>query len=418
MRLNVNLSVVIDLLDSFLSSPLPFDAVMAKFFRNNRGAGSRERREIAEFSFALFRSFEKVRFFTSDISANFGRFYVLAFLKAEKGLSEEEISEIFCGGCRSPEKLTDFERKFLKSINGETEFPEYVQLNCPLRITPLLKESFPAEDFREEMLSLNQKAPIDLRVNTLKSSRDEVKRMLLESGVPAEDCRYALNGLRLPNGRVGRDHRVLIEGLAEIQDEGSQLAAEACDVSPGDVTIDFCAGAGGKTLALAAAMCNKGRIFALDKNAARLENAKIRLARAGANNVFCHPLTGKWIKRHRGCADTVLVDAPCSGIGTWRRNPDKRVKFTPEDLNELLSLQSEILETAAETVKDGGKLVYATCSVLKAENEDRAKKFLRDHPEFMPQKIRLRDLSGDFLKLTPRRHGTDGFFVAIFKRSG
>jgi 16S rRNA (cytosine967-C5)-methyltransferase len=412
------LSSVIRILDMFFSSRLPLDALMAKFFRGNRRPGSRDRREIADFCFALFRNFEKLRFFTSDITSNFGRFYVLAFLRAVRGLSPEEIDRIFSDARGALLPLTNFEKKFAASVDGGIEFPEHVRLNCPELLLPLLQESFPAEDFCAELLSLNQKAPVDLRVNPLKSSKEEVKKMLADSGFPAEDCRYATNGLRLLHTRIPPDHPVLTGGSAEIQDEGSQLTAEACAVSPGEVVVDFCAGAGGKTLALAAAMHNRGRIFALDKHEHRLENAKVRLARADVHNVSCRIIDGKWIKRHRRCADAVLVDVPCSGTGTWRRNPDRRARFSPKDIGELTVLQSEILNTAAELVKNGGRLIYSTCSVLRAENEDRAAEFLENHPEFGLQKVQLRDFSGDFLKLTPHRHDTDGFFAAIFRRSG
>jgi 16S rRNA (cytosine967-C5)-methyltransferase len=177
--------------------------------------------------------------------------------------------------------------------------------------------------------------------------------------------------------------------------------------------VDFCAGAGGKTLALAAAMQNKGRIFALDKYEERLQNAKIRFRKANVNNVFCQQITGKWIKRHAECADTVLVDSPCSGTGTWRRNPDMRAKFTQNDLDELIVVQREILESAHRLVKKGGRLVYATCSILPEENEDQISNFLNDHPEFAQGDVKLQNYSGKYLKLTPFQHRTDGFFAAV-----
>jgi 16S rRNA (cytosine967-C5)-methyltransferase len=389
---------------------------MAKFFKNNKWIGSHDRRAVAEFSYSIFRNFEKLKFLASNITSNFGRFYVLAMLKTGNAPSETEIEEIFSGKQSTPTKLTDFERKFVNSIGGNIDFPENARLNYPEWMTPFLKRSFSSDELAGEMLALNEKAFVDLRINTLKSSKDEVRKMLIDSGFQAEDCVYAPDGLRLLKGRIGRNHDVIAKGLAEIQDEGSQLAAEVCAASSGETVVDFCAGAGGKTLAIAAAMKNKGRIFALDKYEERLENAKVRFRRANVNNVLCQQITGKWIKRHLECADAVLVDAPCSGIGTWRRNPDMRAKFTPKDLGELLAVQAEILESAYRMVKKGGRLVYATCSILKEENEDQIVKFLDNHPEFIRQNIKLQNYSGDFLKLTPLKNKTDGFFAAVMKK--
>jgi 16S rRNA (cytosine967-C5)-methyltransferase len=311
--------------------------------------------------------------------------------------------------------LTDEENIFLKSLNNKLneEFPENIQLNYPVWMTPLLKRSFP-EGLADEMLALNERAQVDLRVNTLKTSKNEVKKILFDSGFQVIDCPLSTNGLRLLNGRLRRSHEVLVNGLVEIQDEGSQLIAEVCAAAPGDTVVDFCAGAGGKTLALAAAMANKGRIFALDKSLERLENAQARLKKARAHNVFCCCITGKWIKRHLECADVVLVDAPCSGTGTWRRNPDMRARFSPNDLCELLSVQEEILESACKLVKSKGRIIYATCSILKEENDDQVKKFLGKHPEFSYGNV------GSFpeglLRLSPFKHFTDGFFAAVLKK--
>ena len=163
-------------------------------------------------------------------------------------------------------------------------------------------------------------------------------------------------------------------------------------------------------------MQNKGRIYALDKYEKRLENAKIRFRRANVNNVFCQEITNKWLKRHPECADVVLVDSPCSGTGTWRRNPDMRAKFTENDLNEVVAVQYEILESAAKLVKNNGKLIYATCSILKEENEMQIEKFLSQNPDFQLEDVKLPKYKGKYLKLSPHKHGTDGFFAAVLKK--
>jgi 16S rRNA (cytosine967-C5)-methyltransferase len=416
MQLGAHIQICITMLDIFVASGAPFDIIIAKFFKNHR-VGSHDRRAIAELSYSIFRNFEKIRFLSSNITSNFGRSYVLIFLRICHALSENEIDGIFSGKPFHPPKLTEFEKRILFAINKENYFPENVALNYPQWITPFFKRAFQQSTFANEISVLNEKALVDLRVNALKSTREEVKRILKNSGFDVENCRYSQYGLRLLKGRICRNHEVLANGLAEIQDEGSQLIAEVCAVSPGDIVVDYCAGAGGKTLALAAIMKNKGRIFALDKYEERLANAKIRFRRANVNNVFCQQISGKWIKRHRESVDVVLMDAPCSGVGTWRRNPDMRAKCSLSDLEELLIVQAKILESASQLVKKGGKLVYATCSVLMEENEDQIVKFLTNHPEFVHEKVNLFNYSGDYLKLTPFQHKTDGFFAAVLRKN-
>jgi 16S rRNA (cytosine967-C5)-methyltransferase len=217
------------------------------------------------------------------------------------------------------------------------------------------------------------------------------------------------------------------EGLVEVQDEGSQLLALLTDARPGQAVVDFCAGAGGKTLALAAAMENKGRLVACDVNQRRAERAMLRLRRAGVHNVTRRLLEGesdKWVKRHGGTFDRVLVDAPCSGSGTWRRNPDAKWRLTPAGLDELVSLQGRILDSAARLVRPGGRLVYATCSVLADEDEARVEAFLASHPNFrlipLPEVWSAAvggacPVEGPMLRLTPARTNTDGFFAAVME---
>ncbi|MDR0968813.1 MAG: RsmB/NOP family class I SAM-dependent RNA methyltransferase [Holosporaceae bacterium] len=416
MNQSSQIQVAIQLLDLFFASRAPFDIILAKFFKKNK-IGSHDRRAIAEFCYSIFRNFEKLKFLTQKITSNFGRFYILAFLKTNEKWSNDKINETFSGKQYDPSKLTDFEKRFLSSLDKNIAFPENALFNYSEWMSPYLKRSF-GKELSNEMSALNGKATVDLRVNTLKASKDEVKQALSDLGFQVEDCRYSTSGLKILRGRIGRNCDVISKGLAEIQDEGSQLVAEACGTVAGDTVVDYCAGAGGKTLAIAATMKNKGRIFALDKYEERLENAKLRFRRAGVNNAFCQQITGKWIKRRLEFADIVLVDAPCSGTGTWRRNPDMRAKFAQEDLQELLAVQAEILESAYRLVKKGGRLVYATCSILKEENEDQVAKFLENHSDFSRVKVRLQNYSGDYLKLTPYQNKTDGFFAAVLERAG
>jgi 16S rRNA (cytosine967-C5)-methyltransferase len=417
-----SVQLTIEMLDEFFQCMAPFDIIMAKFFKRNKWVGASQRREIADFSYSIFRNYEAIKFYTSKITGNFGRFYVMTFLKAIDKLPNDEIAEIFSGktygmAC-APSKMTNFEKRFLAAPFAE--IPATARLNYPEWMDPYFKRAFPDDNFEDEMAALNEKAFVDLRVNVLKTSKDGVKQILTETGFKAIDSQYSANGVRILDGRISRSHRVISDGLAEIQDEGSQLVAEFCAVDQKSTIVDFCAGAGGKALAISAAMGNKGRIFALDKYAERLGKARIRFRRAGVSNVFCQEITGKWIKRHQECADVVLVDAPCSGTGTWRRNPDMRAKFSPKDLDELLDVQMKILESAQQLVKRGGRLIYATCSVLKEENDDQIEKFIKKFPEFEHKKVELKNLGmgeGEkYLRLSPYRNGTDGFFAACVEK--
>jgi len=278
-----------------------------------------------------------------------------------------------------------------------------------------------------EMAALNASAPIDLRVNLLRTSREAARRALADEGVSGEPTLWSPIGLRLRERVPLGGLAAFKEGLIEVQDEGSQIVALLAGAGPGMRVVDFCAGAGGKALALAAQMANRGKLVACDVSARRLERAARRLRRAGVNNAERRALTSerdKWVKRHVGGFDRVLVDAPCLGTGTWRRNPDAKWRATPQDLAELVIRQQQILGSAARLVRPGGRLVYATCSLLREENEAQAEAFLAAEPEFSAvpasrawhETIGGRSPGGElYLRLTPARHGTDGFFVAVFE---
>ena len=414
MQLEARVKSSIELLDIFFRSESPFDVVLAKYFQHNKWIGANDRRAVAEFTYSIFRKFEKIKFLTSKITNDFGRFFVLAYLKSEKCYSISQIEEIFSGRTYASTKLSEFEKRFLDNLPSEV--PSYAELNYPVWLEPYFLKAFGDENFSNEMQALNDKAFVDLRVNTLISSKDEVKN-LLQKDFEVTETEYSDTCLRIINGRIGRGHPIIQKGLAEIQDEGSQLIAEACHASPGDTVVDFCAGAGGKTLALAAYMQNKGRLFALDKFSERLKFAQQRLKRAQVSNTFCQEITNKWMKRHEQVADVVLVDAPCSGSGTWRRNPDMRAKFKPSDLKELIKVQADILASAQKLVKPGGRLIYSTCSVFKEEDEEQAQNFLKQFPEFFAKPIELNHYNGDYLKLSPFKNKTDGFFAAVFQKS-
>jgi 16S rRNA (cytosine967-C5)-methyltransferase len=290
-----------------------------------------------------------------------------------------------------------------------------------------LRDTF-AETFLRECQALIPPAQIDLRVNTLKTTREAALAGLQASGIECWAGKYAPTAIRVKGRPAIMAHPLYKSGAIEIQDEGSQLVAYMLNPLPGQAVMDFCAGAGGKTLALGALMQNRGRVVAADVLASRLARAKDRFRRAGLQNVETRPLdeeAGKWLKRRAASFDRVLVDAPCSGVGTWRRNPDMRWRPLGPKLEELTALQADILARAAPLVKPGGRLAYATCSLLRAENEAIIEAFLTTHADFtlLPMdKIRaevlpeMKGISGEYLRLTPSRHGTDGFFTAVLEK--
>jgi 16S rRNA (cytosine967-C5)-methyltransferase len=309
--------------------------------------------------------------------------------------------------------------------------PEAVSVECPPWAEAELRRAL-GDRFRPEMTALIDPAPLDLRVNALKGERDAVLERLRADGLEAEPTRLSPIGIRLQGRPSIMAHPLYREGVIEIQDEGSQLVGLLVDARPGQSVMDFCAGAGGKTLAIAAAMENKGRLIASDVLDGRLLRARERFRRAGVHNVQTRAFAGEndpWIKRHKASFDRVLVDAPCGGTGTWRRNPDMRWRPLGPGLSELVPLQARLLASAARLVKPGGRLIYATCSLLNPENEDQAASFLAAHPDFslipLPEawEDTIEPLGGPkapsapYLRLTPARDGTDGFFAAIFERA-
>jgi 16S rRNA (cytosine967-C5)-methyltransferase len=319
----------------------------------------------------------------------------------------------FNGGRFSPAPLDSGETEALGKLAGLTldhpEMPQSVRLEVPEWILPLLEARF-GERLAPEMAALAEEAPLDLRVNLLKTDREGAQAALAEEGIIAEPTKLSPWGLRVSGRRPVTTGAAFRTGLVEIQDEGSQLVAALVGAEPEMRVADFCAGAGGKTLALAMTMGNRGHIVACDVSASRLDGAVRRLRRAGVHNVERHLLEpgDKWTKRRAMGFDRVLVDAPCTGSGTWRRNPDGRLRLERRDLDELIVKQATILDQASRLVRKAGRLVYATCSLLTEENESQVSAFLVRHPEFAPVAQ---------LSLTPARDGTDAFFAVSLERA-
>jgi 16S rRNA (cytosine967-C5)-methyltransferase len=345
------------------------------------------------------------------------------------------IEEAFDGGQHRPDRLSAEEKRALERMSGNRldhpDQPDSVRLNIPDWIEPELRAAF-GEGFARELEGLAQAAPVDLRANPLKGTREDAQAALAAENVPAELTALSPLGLRLRARTSVVAGPAFRSGLVEVQDEGSQLVALLVGARPGDLVLDWCAGAGGKTLAIAAGMANKGRVVACDTSGGRLDRSAVRLRRAGVHNVERRVLDAegrRWAKRNAAKFDRVLVDAPCSGTGTWRRNPDGRWTLVPQDVAELQVKQAEILDAAARMVKPGGRLLYATCSLLPVENERQAEAFLARNATFaaVPAAQAWQEAvgtaaphdatAGPWLRLTPARHGTDGFFAAVFERA-
>ncbi len=357
------------------------------------------------------------------------RLRILAHLVLFEGRGIDAVRRVFSGRSGAPDPLNGREVTLIESLTGKAplddHIPAAIRHGVPDWIEPLLRDAF-GEGFVLEMSALAEDAPLDLRANSLKGDREAARTALAQEGVKALPTPLSPTGLRIDHGiDLGRC-KALKEGLIEPQDEGSQVAALLVDAKPGMFVVDYCAGAGGKTLALASMMQNKGRIVAADVLTGRLDRARVRFRRAGAHNIETRDSGDrKWFKRQRGRADRVLVDAPCTGIGSWRRIPDARWRLKPEDVEELVDRQRRILDLAAPLVAPGGRLVYVTCSLLPAERAAQVEAFLPRHAEFALRPIQEVwsatigtpcPAEGSTLTLTPARHGTGGFFVAVLER--
>jgi 16S rRNA (cytosine967-C5)-methyltransferase len=394
----------------------PADGVLSAFFRGQR-TGSRERAFIAETAYAVLRRKRYLERLVGESASP--RRLVLAALVRLEGLSQRQLAEA----------ISEREADWLADLKARPE-PE-LSLAEKADLPDWLVEHLSARMNEEEILtlarSLNQSAALDLRVNSLKATREEVLARLAADGIEAQPCRYAPLGIRLKGKPSLSRDPLYLEGKIEVQDEGSQLLGYLLAPKRGEMVVDFCAGAGGKTLSLGAMMRSTGRLYAFDVAEKRLAKLKPRVARAGLSNVHPACISGEGdvrIKRLAGKIDRVLVDAPCSGLGTLRRNPDLKWRQTPESVAELTRKQGDILASASRLVKTGGRLVYATCSILPEENERIVEAFLAAHPDFRRLSaaavLARQDIvvdTGDDLRLLPQVHGTDGFFAAVMERS-
>jgi 16S rRNA (cytosine967-C5)-methyltransferase len=417
MHPNALLDLATELLRQLLKFDSPADSVVSAFFRQHRELGPRERHTLAETAYNVLRQ----------------RLLFQHFAQSGSGALERRLailgwqgSDSFLRGALGPH-----EQQWLAQVQAveRSALPEKLRHNLPDWLASPLKQSLGDEEFWPLVDSLSQGAPLDLRVNVLKAKRDAVAQELAQAGIEAKPTPFSPWGLRIEGKPALNKLEVFTRGDVEVQDEGSQLLALMTGAKRGEMVVDFCAGAGGKTLALGAAMRNTGRLYAFDVSGHRLDNLKPRLARSGLSNVYpaqiAHERDDR-IKRLAGKIDRVLVDAPCSGLGTLRRNPDLKWRQSPQAVEELRAKQQAILASAARLLKSGGRLVYATCSLLEDENERVAEAFSESQRDFrlvpaaevldLEKTGAIAPVSGNFLRLWPHRHGTDGFFAAIWER--
>lgn len=423
---------IIELLTLWQNAQRPADTIASKYFRDRRYIGSKDRQAVAEGFYRVLRHYGRLSWHITrrDVTPTPRMLLVAALLMLEK-LSPEIINAQFDNSLYAPEPLTDAEKRIGKSLAGASlehpDMPENIRLECPDWAESGLRASL-GDHFTAAMQAMLEPAPLDLRVNLVKGSREKTREILASEGIEATETTLSPWGLRLGQRAPIANSKAFKDGLIEIQDEGSQLIALLCDARPGMQMVDFCAGAGGKTLAIAATMKNKGRVIACDVLSRRLERAKERFRRAGVHNIETRALTTErdpWVKRHKGQFDRVLIDAPCSGVGTWRRNPDARWQRLGPDMAELTRLQASILDSAARLVRVNGGLIYATCSLLHEENAGQVENFLKTHPDFelvpisklWPHDWCAPPCDDPYLSLSPALHHTDGFFAAALVRN-
>jgi len=412
------LDLATELLRAVLRLDAPADSIVSGFFRQHRTLGPRERHALAETAYTVLRR----------------RSLLLHQAQSGTGALERRLALLAWSG----------DQNLLRGAVGPNEqqwrqqvlavdpgsFSEKLRHNLPDWLASALRSQLGETEFWPLVAALNEPAALDLRVNVLKAKREDMLSVLNQAGLRVAPTPFSPWGIRVPGKPALQKIDAFVRGDIEVQDEGSQLLALLVDAKRGEMVVDFCAGAGGKTLALGASMRSTGRLYAFDTSGHRLDALKPRMARSGLSNV--HPAQiaherDERVKRLSGKIDRVLVDAPCSGLGTLRRNPDLKWRQSPQAVVELQAKQTAILDSAARLVKSGGRLVYATCSLLRDENEVVAEAFGSAHPDFVKLPAeeallaahveRAQELTHDgYLRLWPHRQATDGFFAALWQR--
>ncbi|WP_292980449.1 RsmB/NOP family class I SAM-dependent RNA methyltransferase [Nitrosomonas sp.] len=411
------LDLLIAAVRKILPLQAPADVLLRQFFQDRPQLGQNDRGVIAETVFGVLRR----RFFLEKLVGKAtARELVLAYLTRFQGMNLRELTPF----------LRETEIKWIQQIKAIKleEQPLFIRAEFPEWLVEKLQKFWTDEEILHLGQTLQQPAPLDIRVNSLLAKREEVLATLKQQGIEAEPTLFSPIGIRITGKPAINRNELFLSGKIEVQDEGSQLLGFLLAPKRGEMVVDFCAGAGGKTLLLGALMHSHGRLYAFDVSEKRLNNLKPRLKRSGLSNVHPQRIDSERdikLKRLAGKIDRVMIDAPCSGLGTLRRNPDLKWRQNPESIDELQTKQIAILDAAANLLKPGGRLVYATCSLLPEENQQIVAQFLANHPQFSvlhcgelleQQKITLPDI-GEYLQLSPLHHNTDGFFAAVLERT-
>jgi len=431
MTPSARLSAAIEVLAEIEARRRPVADALKDWGLSHRFAGSGDRAAIAGLVYDALRRKSSAAWLMGEATP---RASLLGMLRRERGLDAQAMAALCNGSRHAPPPLSDREAAAL-AHDALTGAPAHIEGDYPEWLDSHLARVF-GDERAAEGAALASRAPLDLRVNTLAAERDQPLAKL--EHLNAAPTRWSPIGIRIRLAAEAKSpaihaEPVFLKGQIEIQDEGSQLAALLADAKPGEQVVDLCAGAGGKTLALAAAMENRGQIYATDLDKRRLAPIHARLERAGARDVQVRTPTGRGdiLADLAGRADLVMIDAPCTGTGAWRRNPDAKWRIRPGALAERLNEQQAVLERAATLVKSGGRIAYVTCSVLAEENNDQVGSFLARHPDFSVEKpadvakvlgeraylfARAALISDQGLLMTPRRTDTDGFFVSMLRR--
>lgn len=433
MKQGAHLQTAIEILEKISDSKIPMDNTLRDYMHHRRYIGSKDRKAIVELVYNVVRATARLGWWLEEMKhEDIPRARVIAF-SVLNGMSPHNVKIRCTGEKYCPAELTEQEIKLIEALESKdlssTGMPDAVRVECPDWAEDKLRTLW-GDDFAAQMEAMLPPAQIDLRVNTIKLTREQAQNSLAKDEVETIFTPYSPYGLRAVGKKPYMSAtKAFHKGFVEIQDEGSQLISIVCDAQPGMRVLDYCAGGGGKTLGLAASMQGKGIIFAMDNDSRRLEKGRRRYKKADVHNVEVRSLEDeknrKWLRRQKGAMDIVLVDAPCSSSGTWRRNPDLRWNWYGPTLEEIIELQAEILGRVADKVKPGGRLVYATCSLFEEENEKQVEAFLAQNPDYSllpvseiwPSSAGKCPVSGDFLRLTPKDHETDGFFTAVLQRN-
>ncbi|MDO9237768.1 MAG: RsmB/NOP family class I SAM-dependent RNA methyltransferase [Aquabacterium sp.] len=419
MHPNALLDLTARLVHEVLKLDAPADSTVSYFFRSHKDLGQRERHALAETAYAVLRQRLLWAHLAQSGHGPLERRLVILAWQGEAHVLKKA--------------MTVDEAAWLVRTNtiDRSTLQDKLKHNLPDWLSNSLRGQLGDEEFWALVATLSAGAPLDLRVNAIKTKREAVIEALVAAGIPAVPTPYSPTGVRIEGKPALQKMPLYVDGHVEVQDEGSQLLALLTGAKRGEMVVDFCAGAGGKTLALGAMMRNTGRLYAFDISGHRLENLKPRLARSGLSNVYSTQIAHERddrIKRLSGKIDRVLVDAPCSGLGTLRRNPDLKWRQSPKAIEELQAKQKAILNSAARLLKPGGRLVYATCSLMPAENEVVANAFSEEHPDFVQLDAREKlEQAGvlqaeslvtpaGHLRMWPHRHHTDGFYAVAWEK--